>query len=198
MTRGTDGLKMLAFACEGAEAVDLLASLKAAHSLAKFVEGGGLEEALSEISLAAAVEGLGKARIARDPQGQIRSVVTHLELALEALRRSTSQPIARRLAGARHARLSNQFDYTTCLLAICYRYLGEVELSDRCFEQRDVHFDKYPTVTGLTRPLTRWESVADGFSLPMDLVEVARNRVRTGEWFNHFFYDKVRDEIRRM
>lgn len=74
----------------------LVSALKAARSVVEFVEGGGLEQAIAEIDVRAALAAVAKASMANDPRSQVWSAVNHLEEAEQVLLMQSS---ARRLLG---------------------------------------------------------------------------------------------------
>ncbi|WP_305786708.1 hypothetical protein [Symbioplanes lichenis] len=112
--------------------MDLLASVKAAGTVVRFVEGGPLAEALAEINVEAALGALGKAAGARDRQAQVWSAVNHLEGAEAALRRKVTGSGGRRqfvLRARNYVMLEQRYLRILALLAICYRYLNEEDLA---------------------------------------------------------------------
>ncbi|GAA1839500.1 hypothetical protein GCM10009836_18320 [Pseudonocardia ailaonensis] len=166
--------------------MELLAALKTARSLAAFVEGGALEEALAQVSVGAAVDAMEKSRIARDPRAQVWSAVTHLETAWEAHRRILVRPLSKHLAWTRHRRIWGEFDHVTCLMAVCYRYLGEIELSEQCFTRWEAlmgdHYDPRYLFQGpgSLRGTRRWAGRAGWLvgNIPAHFVEEARASFR--------------------
>jgi hypothetical protein len=113
--------------------MDLVVSVKAARTAARFVEGGALEEALSELNLGAARIALRSADLAVTPEAQVRSAVTHLEAAkAAAVAKLQKRRLLRNLTRIRQVFIDgNRLRYINGLLAICYRYLGEERLAEQ-------------------------------------------------------------------
>jgi hypothetical protein len=131
--------------------IDVIASLKAANSIKKFVEGGGLAIALADIGLGAARDALIKVDAAKQPSAQVWSAINHLEGAEAAL----SQTFRRRkyLRWIDINGLGNIFERRQiigCLMAICYAYLGERQLAEEIFDRlnrlQEQMFTEYFTV----------------------------------------------------
>ena len=112
-------------------AVDLIAGLRAAQSLSKFLDGPVFLDAIAEVGIQTAHTSLKRASLARDRPAQIWSVVNHLEQADVALRlRLTKFGGAIRITAPNLTMgLTNKRRYVLCLLAACYRYLHEDELA---------------------------------------------------------------------
>jgi hypothetical protein len=89
--------------------LDIITALNTARSVKKFVEDGGLEEAVASINVKAAEEALRKANMAQDPKPQVWSAVNHLEGAEQAAKRVAGNwrlqyfnEIGAEVAAARH------------------------------------------------------------------------------------------------
>jgi hypothetical protein len=115
--------------------VDIIAAIKMGKSLADFVEGGPLASALSDIGLRAATNALDKIPHSRAPAPHVWSAVNHLEGA-EAALAGTLERHGQKMLWGRSVRLQHleyKRQYVLCLMAVCYRYLGEHPLADRAF-----------------------------------------------------------------
>jgi hypothetical protein len=127
--------------------LDLLATIKAAKTLSSFVEGGALGEALSDAGLRAAHDALEKVPDAMADGQQVWSAINHLEFADAAL----AQLFARRgeaLLWSRRIRfweLVGKRRYILCLMAVCYRYVGEEKLARRAL-WTSLHDEEWGTV----------------------------------------------------
>jgi hypothetical protein len=122
--------------------VDIVVALKSAGTVKTFIETGQLEEAIGSVNLTAALKSTRKLPLARDPRGQVWSSINHLEAAEEAFRRverreSIAWVNARRYASACFSRV-----YAFCLLAVCYRYVGENELSRQSLDAAVELYDR--------------------------------------------------------
>jgi len=113
--------------------MELLTAVQGARAIANFVEGGPLANALADLGIAAARSAMSKALYAEDKRAQVWSAVNHLEQA-EAALDSTLKKYGGVLMATRFtkaASLENKHRYVLALMAICYRYLGEKDLTDR-------------------------------------------------------------------
>jgi hypothetical protein len=114
-----------------------MASLKAVKTIADFVETGQLEEALSDIGMAAAVNALQKVPHTDQPGMQVWSAVNHLEGAEAALTAALRRR-AKLMFWANPLRqddLEEKRRYVLCLMAICYRYLRQEQLALQALER---------------------------------------------------------------
>jgi len=122
----------------------LAAAAQTAESIRAFVEGGVLFQVLNElgtVELDAARLALVDVGRADDSKAEVRLAVGHLQSAHGAFKRLSAirgvgyllQPINHQLACARDG-------FTCCLMAICYRYLGERDRCETCLEfAQDAH-----------------------------------------------------------
>lgn len=96
-------------------------------SVAKYIEGGGIEKDLASLELYAAKDALHKSKAALDKRSQIWSVINHLETAEASLYKSVTSRKQMRIAlngFSRDVDISYLFD--VCLMmASCYIYLDE-------------------------------------------------------------------------
>jgi hypothetical protein len=113
--------------------MDLLAAVGSARAIANFVEGGELANALADLGLAAARDALSKIPYANAKTKPVESAINHLEAA-EAATRDTIQNRGTRLFWSNEIALVEAIHkrrYILALMALCYRYLGEQELTRR-------------------------------------------------------------------
>jgi hypothetical protein len=122
--------------------MDIVVALKSAGTVKSFVETGQLEEAIGSVNLAAALKSTRKLPVARDPRGQIWSSINHLEAAEEAFRRIEQRPAIAWVNTRRYASACFSRVYAFCLLAVCYRYVGESELSRQSLDAAEDLYDR--------------------------------------------------------
>jgi hypothetical protein len=111
------------------DAAENLATIK------RFVETGQGERLLSEfgeVELEAAKLALSSANIARNPAQEVQGAVTHLQSAHVALKRTYSTKKFITLPD--EAKAANTDIWVCCLMAVCYRYLGEDQLVQSCLD----------------------------------------------------------------
>lgn len=160
--------------------MELVAVLSASKGLVTFVEGGGLEAALAEISLSAAETAIGKAGRALDHRGQLWSAVNHLEQAYEANRRVSSRVAVRYLSVLKHGRLLRESTYIQELMSLSYQYLGERTLRDQALDTAQECWDGYwehrrliGSAPGSARPVDQLRAAAIGMvNLPATVWEI--------------------------
>lgn len=131
--------------------MDLVAAAENAASVRAFIEGAEFQEMLAAIGgveLDAARDALKKRKHARDPRQQVWSAVNHLETAHVAFRRGCQSKTRKYLAGTRWSRACDLDVITLCLMALCYRYLGEAELMHRAISDAwkayNIQHDAHP------------------------------------------------------
>ena len=159
--------------------MDVVATVKAAGTVVRFIEGGPLAEGLAELNIAAAATDLDKARTARDKRAQVWSAVNHLESAEAALSstvvgRPGQVQFALRMVNVNL--LKRKLDYTRALMAVCYRYLGEEELARQAIERgRHRHHDDIAVAIKAVGFVT-------GLVVPVDLFRMDKVNKYTVDW----------------
>ncbi len=117
--------------------MDVIQALAYGKRVSDFVEGGQLAAAMADAGLQAGVDALKTLPMVNDKQAQVWSAVNHLQFAEGAVRQS----ITTRTSLKQHARrlamgaLVDRREYVLCLLAVCYRYLGEPTLFEQAMRQ---------------------------------------------------------------
>ena len=115
--------------------LDLAATLKAAGTLKRFIEDGGLEEVTGSIGVAAAHEAVRKARHAQDPRSQVWSAINHLEEAEQSYQRMSKRRNLYYFNEAKYVDSLERLRSVRLLIAACYRYLGEPRLCEEALRR---------------------------------------------------------------
>jgi hypothetical protein len=142
--------------------------------------------------LEAAKESARKSREAVSKKDQIWSTVNHLEMAHAAFSKSHSSVARKYFSFPRWARAVDKDFDTLCLMAICYRYLGERKLMlDTMEKAREVytHSDslwKLPVLIGtnILNPINTIDAAIEKFNEPGEQEQARRQRHRD---FRHFY-----------
>jgi hypothetical protein len=123
--------------------MDLFATAGSARAIAKFVEGGGLSNAVADLGIEAAEDALSKVNHADDKRSQVWSAVNHLESAQVAAKDAfqRGKMVLFYLRSLKGMEVLTKRAYIFGLQAICYRYLGEKELMDRALSGIDYIYD---------------------------------------------------------
>ena len=121
----------------GGDVTDPIASLGRGDPESSFLSGPVFLDAMADVGLQASQTSLARAASAREPRAYVWSAANHLEGAEAALKqrlvrwRGSIKYIAPVTAGDTVLK----YKYVLCLLATCYRYLGEQELATRAFDE---------------------------------------------------------------
>lgn len=116
----------------------LLAAIKTAKALEEFIRKGELADVISDVELASAKTALEKSKIANNPNAQVWSAINHLETAHQALLKSYKGK------GTFYDMMATRFKmdiaakkdrWVLTLMAICYKFLGELELCKSAIEE---------------------------------------------------------------
>jgi hypothetical protein len=113
----------------------IVSAAQSYNSVCKFVTSGELYEAVSVIGdteLEAAQLALDSSRIARDPKAQVWAAITHLQTAFTAYRNShqrLSTGFKKNLSVLGIEIVLRKLRWVSCLMAVCYVYVGEIELA---------------------------------------------------------------------
>jgi hypothetical protein len=119
----------------------LLQAAQHIQSLTSWIESGEMAELLADVEFSAAKASLSKVRMAADPRGQVWNAIGQLETAYQAsvhivrAHRSWENFSLRRSARADQAR--DKAEYILCMMAVCYRYLGENSLCKSHLDEID-------------------------------------------------------------
>ena len=111
--------------------MDLVVAAKTARTVVKFVEGGPLGDALTELNMTAAATALRKAGDAEDKRAQVWSAVNHLESAEAAIEKQLQRKRLAALNPQRFGKVMSKYQFIKGLMAICYRYLDEEALAEQ-------------------------------------------------------------------
>jgi hypothetical protein len=113
--------------------VELLASVQDARSVANFVEAGELAEALANLRTKGASDEPNKTSYSEDNKTQVQAALTHLEAVESALSKTLKKygSVLQTFRPARCDFLVDKRRYVLALMALCYRYLGDKELTER-------------------------------------------------------------------
>jgi hypothetical protein len=121
--------------------MDMSSLIKATKEVRKFVEVGGLAEALSvfgDVEHKAAQEVLRTLHLAEDKRAHVHEAVVHLRSAHsayeEAIRLATSG-IKKYLTMYKIKSIFSKAILSHCLMAVCYRYLGEKALMQETIDR---------------------------------------------------------------
>jgi hypothetical protein len=120
------------------ELTTLISALKTINTLKSFVMGGGIEDLFGDIELAASKDALNKAKIAKDPRAQVWLAVSHLESAHRAYLGVYKDKAAwwnPQSVSNRYIEAAYKDRWTMCLMAVCYKFLGESALIDKAIGQ---------------------------------------------------------------
>lgn len=113
----------------------IVSAVQSYNSVCKFVTGGELLEAVStigDIELEAARLALDGSRMARNPEAQVWSAINHLQTALIAYRKghkNLSTGFKKNLSYSSTTVVLRKLRWVSCLMAVCYLYVGEIELA---------------------------------------------------------------------
>ncbi len=119
--------------------MDLITSLTLVKRLSDFVEGGQLSAAMADAGIQAGVDALKTLPEVNDKRAQVWSAVNHLQYAEAALHAAiTTNTGAKKLLRPLNLfALVDRREYLLCLLAACYRYLGEPILFEETLDQAE-------------------------------------------------------------
>jgi predicted SprT family Zn-dependent metalloprotease len=121
------------------DAATLITVARNSKTIAAFVSGGGLDDAVSmivgDVHLNAAKLALNASQISTDPVGRINSVITHLEAAhcaYEAVHFKADR-FLKKATDWQQIRNSVAKDaWVCCLMALCYAYLEDYQAVESC------------------------------------------------------------------
>jgi hypothetical protein len=157
--------------------MDLIAIAGSARTIANFVEVGGLSNTVAELGIQAAEDALSKVHHAEDKRSQVWSAVNHLEAAQVAVRDTLrrNDTVLFHLLPIKHDELRQKRAYIFGLQAICYRYLGEKELTDRALSAIDHIYADIFNVEG-SADKKRWQTIRNVALLysPLSWVDLER------------------------
>lgn len=130
-------------------------SLKAAKSIQAFVEGGILSTILSaigDVEYRAAARVLRKLNEASNQRERVLSAINHLETSHIAystdINRMTG--IIEYVRGIKRMSVAKKDVFTLCILAICYKYTGELTLMRESLDQAKEVLNIYPKMEDQT------------------------------------------------
>jgi hypothetical protein len=128
-------------------AVDLIVVMRAAQSLSSFLDGPMFLDAVADVGMHASRASLARAASARDRRAQVWSAVNHLEEADAAIRLILQRwrGSIRYTAPTRAEDLMQKRSYILCLLAACYKYLGEDKLTEQALDEAEAAVSNYPS-----------------------------------------------------
>jgi hypothetical protein len=134
-----------------------------ARGLRDYILNGEMASLLGELELTAAQEALNKATLARDPESQVWSAVNHLESAHVGFRstykgqgrwyHSAATRCAQEVAAAKDR-------WVLCLMACCYKLLGEPKLCLKALElaeEAHVFGETEPVLSTFTIMFQVWD-----------------------------------------
>lgn len=117
-------------------ATALLGFTKSLQALRIFIMEGGVVEILADTDLAAARTAFAKIRHAKNPHQQLWSSINHLEVAHERFRRIYHGKNSLFIQGSVYfERISHKDRFVLCLMASCYKLLGEDTLCRQSLDQ---------------------------------------------------------------
>lgn len=114
----------------------LLSAAKDVKALYVFIMEGDVIEIIIDAELGAAKTAFFKIKHANSPDQQLWSAINHLEAAHERLRRTYHGKTAALIEGGAYLeRMANKDRFTLCLMASCYKILGEETLCRRALDE---------------------------------------------------------------
>jgi hypothetical protein len=142
----------------------LIASAGSLNKVKKFVQTGELQRTLSalgEVELEAAKLALSSANIAQDPTREVHAAVTHLQSAHVAFKNKYCSKEFITLPDEHKA--ANVDVWICCLMAMCYRYLNEEKLVQKCLDEAGAAIRViYPGVFGRVGRMFTWKGWKQG------------------------------------